>query len=76
LTRPTRRVNVFSLDLTPFSQLAKPILDLKKMKKLAAQLPETIPLASDAEDIVRVITTIHGVDNSVCDSLWHIQSPF
>ncbi|KAF7371462.1 HATC-domain-containing protein [Mycena venus] len=36
------------------------------MKKLTAQLPETIPLASDADDIVRVITTIRGIDNSVC----------
>ncbi|KAJ7356467.1 hypothetical protein DFH08DRAFT_953814 [Mycena albidolilacea] len=49
---------------------AKPILDLKKMKKLTAQLPETIPLASDADDIVRVITTLHGIDNStVADSV-------
>ncbi|KAJ7859523.1 NADH:flavin oxidoreductase/NADH oxidase [Mycena olivaceomarginata] len=48
------------------TQLAKPILDLKKMKKLAAQLPETIPLASDADDIVRVITTVQGIDDSVC----------
>ncbi|KAJ6522529.1 hypothetical protein DFH09DRAFT_1097114 [Mycena vulgaris] len=44
----------------------KPILDLiKKMKKPTAQFPEAIPLASDADDIVRVITTIHGIDNSV-----------
>ncbi|KAJ7860110.1 hypothetical protein B0H14DRAFT_3863890 [Mycena olivaceomarginata] len=45
----------------------KPILNfIKKMKKLLAQLPDTIPEASEADDIVRVITTVHGIDESVC----------
>jgi hypothetical protein len=66
-TRPTRRTNV-SFSLSRFS--AKPILDLiKKMKKLSAQLPDTIPEASDADVIHRVITTVHGIDNSVSGTL-------
>ncbi|KAJ7742921.1 hypothetical protein B0H14DRAFT_2637603 [Mycena olivaceomarginata] len=40
---------------------------LPKMKKLSAQLPDTIPEASDADVIHRVITTVHGIDNSVSD---------
>jgi hypothetical protein len=64
---PTRRANV-SFSLSRFS--AKPILDLiKKMKKLSAQLPDTIPEASDADVIHRVITTVHGIDNSVSGTL-------
>ncbi|KAJ7339904.1 hypothetical protein DFH08DRAFT_247702 [Mycena albidolilacea] len=46
--------------LVPF--ISKP---LPKMKKLSAQLPDTIPEASEAGDIVRVITTVHGIDESV-----------
>ncbi|KAJ7787943.1 hypothetical protein B0H14DRAFT_3162898, partial [Mycena olivaceomarginata] len=62
-TRPTRRVKASS-SISRFS--AKPILNLiKKMKRLSAQLPDTIPEASEADDIVRVITTVHGIDESL-----------
>ncbi|KAJ6611142.1 hypothetical protein B0H10DRAFT_2224365 [Mycena sp. CBHHK59/15] len=50
----------------------KPILNLiKKIKKLLAHLPETIPEALDTNDIVCVITTVHGIDDSVRGSFNH-----
>ncbi|KAJ7710719.1 hypothetical protein B0H17DRAFT_5085 [Mycena rosella] len=44
----------------------KPILDLiKRMGKLSSQLPETVPEASAADKVHRVITTVHGIDDTV-----------
>jgi hypothetical protein len=35
------------------------------MKKLSSLLPDTIPEASDTDDVHRVITTVHGIENTV-----------
>jgi hypothetical protein len=46
--------------------LAKAILDLiKKMKKLSSLLPDTVPEASDTDDIHRIITKAHGIENTI-----------
>lgn len=35
------------------------------MAKLSERLPETVPEASDADDIHRIITSVHGIDDTI-----------
>ncbi|KAF7328269.1 Dimer-Tnp-hAT domain-containing protein [Mycena venus] len=50
--------------------VAKPVLDMiKKIARLSTLLPETVPEAADTDDIHRIITTVHGIEETVAGTL-------